>query len=63
MLFLQVRFKVFFQPDLNANEMTTNYEFLINVNSTNPENENTLGNNQANLQVRILVDADIILNG
>ncbi|KAG8242458.1 hypothetical protein J6590_065912 [Homalodisca vitripennis] len=57
-----VHFKVLLQPFHKAG-MKARYEFDIAVNSTNPENITSSGDNFQHLVVPIWVETDLILQG
>jgi hypothetical protein len=57
-----VHFRVLLKPSLTE-EMKPRYEFKMNVNSTNPEWENTTDDNSFHLTVPIWVDAELELRG
>jgi len=57
-----VHFKVLLKPSLTE-VMKPRYEFKMNVNSTNPEQEDTTYDNSFQLTVPIWVDAELELHG
>ena len=57
-----VHFKVLMKPSLTE-EMKPRYEFNMNVNSTNPEQEFTTYDNSFKLTVPVWVDAELELHG
>jgi hypothetical protein len=57
-----VHFKVLLKPSLTE-VMKPRYEFKMNVNSTNPEQEYTADDNSFKLTVPIWVDAELVLHG
>lgn len=57
-----VHFRVLLKPSLTE-VMKPRYEFKMNVNSTNPERENTIDDNSFQLTVPIWVDAELELHG
>jgi len=57
-----VRFNILLMPSLTE-VMKPRYEFKMNVNSTNPEQEDTTHDNSLQLTVPIWVDAELELHG
>ena len=58
----QVHFKVLLQP-FHREGMKARYELSMSVNSTNPENKNSVSDNIKNINIPIQVDTDLILKG
>lgn len=58
----QVHFKVLLQP-FHKEGMKARYEFLMSLNSTNPENNKTESDNIQQLTIPIWVETDLILQG
>ncbi|XP_052127501.1 integrin alpha-PS2 isoform X2 [Frankliniella occidentalis] len=58
----QVHFKVLLQP-FHREGMAQSYELSMAVNSTNPENKNSLADNAKNIVIPIHVDTSLILEG
>ncbi|KAK3912027.1 Integrin alpha-PS2, partial [Frankliniella fusca] len=57
-----VHFKVLLQP-FHREGMKPRYELSMAVNSTNPENKNSLGDNAKSIVIPIQVDTSLILEG
>lgn len=59
----QVHFKVMLQPAHHKEGMAPSYNFLMWVNSSNPEENQTKWNNEKEMTINIWVETDLSLTG
>ncbi|XP_017880871.1 integrin alpha-PS2 isoform X2 [Ceratina calcarata] len=57
-----VKFRVLLQP-VTSHGMKPVYEFEMDVNTTNPENPNTIGDNQYSLKLPIWIETNLRIDG
>ncbi|XP_015188813.1 PREDICTED: integrin alpha-PS2-like [Polistes dominula] len=57
-----VNFKVLLQP-VTSSSMAPSYEFYMEVNTTNPENSTTTGDNSWHLSLPIWIETELIVEG
>ena len=59
----QVEFLVQLMPRSTSEELQRDYEFIMTVNSTNPESRHTRTNNDVTLQLPIGIHTELLLLG